>query len=122
MVHKGAHLGTKFGYTVDYDKHLRVMRNYLQKITPICCHAHRVNRAWPEAESWFRVRLTIEPQSNLLCFERNQAEDHEDTATVCSNYTIKKCHSSQSNHSPCTAFSFSNKLMLIIPLQYSLWL
>ena len=41
----------------------KVIHNFLRKITPICCHAHRVNRAWQEAEIWFRGRLTIEPQT-----------------------------------------------------------
>jgi len=41
----------------------KVIRNYLQKITPTCCHAHRVNLAWQEAENWFSGRLTIEPQT-----------------------------------------------------------
>jgi len=30
---------------------------------PICCHAHRENRTWQEAENWYRCRLTIEPQT-----------------------------------------------------------
>ena len=33
-----------------------------RKITPICCHAYRVNRVWEEAENWWVNRLTIEPQ------------------------------------------------------------
>ena len=34
-----------------------------QTITPICCHAYRVNRVWEEAENWWVNRLTIEPQT-----------------------------------------------------------
>ena len=33
------------------------------KITPICCHAYRVNRVWKEAENLWVNRLTIEPQT-----------------------------------------------------------
>ena len=39
------------------------MHDYSQKIAPICCHAHRVNRGWHEAENWYRGGLTIEPQT-----------------------------------------------------------
>jgi len=52
------HLGTKF--TVNTSK---VICNCSRKITPICCHAHRVNRIWQEAENWYRGGLTIEPQT-----------------------------------------------------------
>jgi len=37
-----AHLGTMFGYNTINTR--QVIRDYLQKITPICCHAYRVNR------------------------------------------------------------------------------
>ena len=39
------------------------MSDYSRKITPICCHAYRVNREWEEAENWWVNRLTIEPQT-----------------------------------------------------------
>ena len=39
------------------------MSDYSQKITPICCHAYRVNRVWEEAENRWVNRLTIEPQT-----------------------------------------------------------
>jgi len=54
-----AHLGTKFGYNTINTR--KVIRDYLRKITPICCH--EVNRTWQEAENWFRGRLCIEPQT-----------------------------------------------------------
>jgi len=54
-----AHLGTKFGYNTINTR--KVIRDYIRKITPICCHAHRVNHEWQEAENWYRDRLTIEP-------------------------------------------------------------
>ena len=39
------------------------MNDYSRKITPICCHAYRVNRVWEEAENRWVNRLTIEPQT-----------------------------------------------------------
>ena len=39
------------------------MSDYSRKITPICCHAYRVNRKWEEAENRWVNRLTIEPQT-----------------------------------------------------------
>ena len=42
------HLGTNFGYnTINRQG---VISDYSRKITPICCHAYRVNRVWEEAE------------------------------------------------------------------------
>ena len=56
-----AHLGTNFGWnTINRE---RVMSDYSRKITPICCHAYRVNREWEEAENRWVNRLTIEPQT-----------------------------------------------------------
>jgi len=46
------HLGTKFGYNAINTR--EVICDYSRKITPICCHAHMVNHAWQEAESWYR--------------------------------------------------------------------
>ena len=40
-----------------------VNSNYSRKITPICCHAYKVNRLWEEDEPWYVDRLTIEPQT-----------------------------------------------------------
>ena len=39
------------------------MSDYSRKITPICCHAYRVNRVWKEAENRWVNRLTIEPKT-----------------------------------------------------------
>ena len=39
------------------------MSDYSRKITPICCHAYRVNRIWEEAGNRWVNRLTIEPQT-----------------------------------------------------------
>ena len=39
-----------------------VISDYSQKITPVCCHAYRVNRLWKETENWWVNKLTIEPQ------------------------------------------------------------
>ena len=56
-----AHLGTNFGWNTINRQ--RVMSDYSQKITPICCHAYRVNRVWEEAENRWVNRLPIEPQT-----------------------------------------------------------
>ena len=56
-----AHLSTNFGWNTINRQ--RVMRDYSRKITPICCHAYRVNRVWEEAENRWANRLTIEPQT-----------------------------------------------------------
>ena len=55
------HLGTNFGWNTINRQ--RVMSDYSQKITPICCHAYRVKRVWEEAENRWVNRLTIEPQT-----------------------------------------------------------
>ena len=39
------------------------MNDYSRKITPICCHAYKVNRVWEEAENRWLNRLTIKPQT-----------------------------------------------------------
>ena len=39
------------------------MIDYSRKLTPICCHAYRVNRVWEEAENRWVNELTIEPQT-----------------------------------------------------------
>ena len=56
-----AHLGTNIGWNTINRQ--RVMSDYSRKITPICCHAYRVNRVWEEAENRWVNRLTIEPQT-----------------------------------------------------------
>ena len=53
-----ARIGTNFGWNTIHRQ--RVMSDYSRKITPICCHAYRVNRVWEEAENWWVNRLTIE--------------------------------------------------------------
>ena len=58
-----AHLCTNFGWNTISRQ--RVMSDYSRNITPICCHAYRVNRVWEEAENRWVNRLTIEPQT--LC-------------------------------------------------------
>ena len=32
-------------------------------MTPICCHAYRINLLWEEAKNWYMNRLFIEPQA-----------------------------------------------------------
>ena len=53
-----AHIGTTFGWNTIIT--CKVICNYLQKITPICCYTHRVNSTWQEA---YRGMLIIEPQT-----------------------------------------------------------
>ena len=56
-----AHIVTKFSWnTINTHK---VICDYSRKITPMCCHAHRVNWTWQGAENWYRGRLTIELQT-----------------------------------------------------------
>ena len=55
------HLGTNFGWNTINRQ--RVISDYSRKITPICCHAYRVNRLREEAENRWVNRLTIEPQT-----------------------------------------------------------
>ena len=55
-----AHHCTNFGWNTINSK--RGMSDYSRKITPICCHAYRVNRVWEEDENRWVNRLTIEPQ------------------------------------------------------------
>ena len=72
-----AHLGTKIGQnTINTCK---VICDYLQNITPICCHTHKVDCAWLEAEKLVQRQVNYQA-SNLLWFERNRAKDHKDTA------------------------------------------
>ena len=56
-----AHLGSNFGWNTINRQ--RVKSDYSRKITPICCHAYRINRVWEEAENRWVNRLTIEPQT-----------------------------------------------------------
>ena len=55
------HLGAKFGWSMINSQ--GVISNYSWKITPICCHAYRVNCLWEEAENQCMDRLIIEPQT-----------------------------------------------------------
>jgi len=52
----GAHPDTKFG--CDTINSHEIINNYLQKITPICCHAY--------TEIWQGEGVTIEPQ--MFCY------------------------------------------------------
>ena len=56
-----AHLGTNIGWNTINRQ--RGISDYSRKITPICCHAYRVNRVWEKAEKRWVNRLTIEPQT-----------------------------------------------------------
>ena len=63
-----AHLSTNFGWNTINRQ--RVISDYSRKITPICCHAYRVNRLREEAENRWVNRLTIEPQT--FCARYNE--------------------------------------------------
>ena len=56
-----AHLCTNFDWNTINRQ--RVISDYSRKITPISCHAYRVNRLQEEAENRWVNRLTIEPQT-----------------------------------------------------------
>ena len=56
-----AYRSTKFGQNTINNQ--RVISDYSRKITPICCHAYRVNCSQEEAENRWVNRLTIEPQT-----------------------------------------------------------
>ena len=66
-----AHLCTNCGWNTINRQ--RVISDYSRKITPICCHAYRVNRLQEEAENRWVHGLTIEPQTfcGLKEFELN---------------------------------------------------
>jgi len=84
-----AHLGTTFRYnTINTCK---VIRDYSRKITSICCHAHRVNREWQKAENWYRVRLTIEPQTfcSLKEIKLKTMKIQQKNPRVCNIYAIE---------------------------------
>ena len=67
------------------------MSDYSRKITPICCHAYRVNRVWEEAENRWVNRLTIEPQTfrGLKEIELKTRKIQRKKPTVCNNHAIE---------------------------------
>ena len=100
-----AHLGTNFGWNTINRQ--RVMSDYSLKITPICCHAYRVNRVWEEAENRWVNRLTIKPQTfcglkgielktrkiqrkNQQCVTIMQSRLANKKTTVCHAYQINR--------------------------------
>ena len=84
-----AHLGTNFGWNMINKQ--KVMSDYSRKITPICCHAYRVNRIWEEAENRWVNRLTIEPQTfyGLKEIELKNRKIQRRKPTMCNNYAIE---------------------------------
>ena len=100
-----AHLGTNFGWNTINKQ--RVMSDYSRKITPICCHAYRVNRIWEEAENRWVNRLTIEPQTfcglkeielktrkiqrkNRQCVTITQSRSANKKTTACHAFQINR--------------------------------
>ena len=78
------HLVTKFDWNTISSK--GVISNYSRKITPICCHACRVNHLREEAENRYVNRLTIEPQTfcDLKVIEVKTTKIQQ-KSTVCNN-------------------------------------
>ena len=83
------------------------MSDYSRKITPICCHAYRINRVWEEAENRCVNRLTIEPQTfcglkeielktrkiqrkNQQCVTITQSRSANKKTTACHAYQINR--------------------------------
>ena len=62
IVQQSIILCTTYCTTIMYNI-LVLIFDYSRKLTPICCHAYRVNRVWEEAENRWVNRLTIEPQT-----------------------------------------------------------
>ena len=100
-----AHLGTNFGWNTINRQ--RVMSDYSRKITPICCHAYRVNRVWEEAENRWVNRLTIEPQTycglkDIELKNRKIQRKNQQCVTITqsrlANNKMTACHAYQINH------------------------
>ena len=105
-----AHLGTNFGWNTINRQ--RVMSDYARKITPICCHAYRVNRVWEEAENRWVNRLTIEPQTfcglkEIELKTRKIQRKNQQCVTITQSrlanfyyyyYYYYACHAYQINH------------------------
>ena len=87
------------------------MSDYARKITPICCHAYRVNRVWEEAENQRVNRLTIEPQTfcglkEIELKTRKIQRKNQQCVTITQSrlanfyyyYYYYACHAYQINH------------------------
>ena len=86
------------------------MSDYARKITPICCHAYRVNRVWEEAENRWVNRLTIEPQTfcglkEIELKTRKIQRKNQQCVTITQSrlanflfYYYYACHAYQINH------------------------
>ena len=87
------------------------MSDYARKITPICCHAYRVNRIWEEAENRWVNRLTIEPQTfcglkEIELKTRKIQRKNQQCVTIMQSrlanffyyYYYYACHAYQINH------------------------
>jgi len=81
------HLGTNGIWLI-------LAQSYLQlftKIIPICCHVHRLNLTWQEAENWYKGKLVIHPQTFCGLKKIEQKTMDKDTVkntTVCNDYAI----------------------------------
>ena len=81
------HLGINFG--LNTINRQRVISEYSRNITPIYCHAYRVNRVWEEAENRWVNRLTSEPQTFCGLKEIELKTRKIQRKTVCNNYGIE---------------------------------
>ena len=108
-----AHLCTNFVWNTINRQ--RVVRDYSRKITPICCHAYRVNRVWEEAENRWMNRLTVEPQTfcglkEIELKPRKIQRKNQQCVTIMQSRLANKkttaCHAYQIN---CLGYCFENR-------------
>ena len=83
------HRGTTFGWNMINSE--GVISDYSRNISPICCHAYRINRLWEEAENQYVNRLTIEPQTScgLKVIELKTMKIQQKKPTLCISYVIE---------------------------------
>ena len=109
-----AHLGTNFGWNTINRQ--RVMSDYSRKITPICCHAYRVNRVWEEAENRWVNRLTIEPQTfcGLKEIELNKRKIQRKNQQCV---TITQSRLANKKKTACHAYQMGNALKIVVQME-----
>ena len=81
------------------------MSDYSRQITPICCHAYRVNRVWEEAENRWVNRLTIEPQT--FCGLKEIELKKEDTTKNQQCVTITQSRLANKKMTACHAYQIN---------------
>ena len=89
-----AHLSTNIGWNTINRQ--RVISDYSQNITPICCHVYRVNHLREESENRWVDRLTIEPKTScglkeiVLKTTKIQQQNQQCVTIMQSRLTNKK--------------------------------